>query len=405
MIRSSRRSCWSVSFALLAMLFCPALLPAQRVIVQQSRKVDTYEGVQAAALDQPRIYFNLRRTPGGKPLQTEDPEPLMGVEAFLDTGASGIVVSDDTAKKLKVARIEGAKFQDVGVGGNDFFGVSEPLYVALADYPHADQENIVYYSKPVGPFRMQLRAGGGLLDLLSPGMDVLGMPVISGKVVVLDPTGLAKFEKIETAVYAPGDKKIPKTSRHIPLTIVPFDRFTRIDPPGAERPTLVGNPMIGPNPFAPRDARKGVVVSYKGKSVSGTFLLDTGAATSMISSRLTQKLGVNLDQIPKAEQFSLAVGGIGGARESTGIYFDKLELPTMEGSISFTGAPLLVADISMQDADGKTYTLDGVLGMNYLVASVEIAGGLLPDIGKMVDGPFKSIVIDLKNNELGLEPK
>jgi hypothetical protein len=387
------------------MLFCPALLPAQRVIVQQSRKVDSYEGVQAAALDQPRIYFNLRRAPGNKPLQTEDPEPLMGVEAFLDTGASGIVLSDDTAKKLKVARVEGAKFQDVGVGGSDFFGVSEPLYFALAEYPHADQENIVYYSKPVGPFRMQLRAGGGLLDLLSPGMDVLGMPVLSGKVVVLDPTGLAKFEKIETAVYAPGDKKIPKTSRHIPLTIVPFDRFTQIDPPGAPRPTLVGNPMIGPNPFTPRDARKGVVVSYKGKSVSGTFLLDTGAATSMISSRLTSKLGVNLDQIPKAEQFSLAVGGIGGAKESTGIYFDKLELPTKEGSIAFTSAPLLVADISMQDADGKTYTLDGVLGMNYLVASVEIAGGLLPDIGKMVDGPFKSIVIDLKNNELGLEPK
>jgi hypothetical protein len=43
--------------------------------------------------------------------------------------------------------------------------------------------------------------------------------------------------------------------------------------------------------------------------------------------------------------------------------------------------------------------------MNYLVASAEVTGGLLPDIGKITDGPFRWIVIDLKRGMLGVEPK
>jgi hypothetical protein len=41
--------------------------------------------------------------------------------------------------------------------------------------------------------------------------------------------------------------------------------------------------------------------------------------------------------------------------------------------------------------------------MNYLVASAEMSGGLLPDIGKIFEGPFRWIVIDHARGELGLE--
>jgi hypothetical protein len=110
--------------------------------------------------------------------------------------------------------------------------------------------------------------------------------------------------------------------------------------------------------------------------------------------------------VPKDQKFRLMAAGLGGGKQSTGMFFDRFELPTREGKpIAYAKAPLLVADITATDSQGKQYTLDGVLGMNYLVASTEIiGGGLLPDIGKIVAGPWRWIVIDLKQGVLGLEP-
>src|SRR5262249_11359008 len=109
--------------------------------------------------------------------------------------------------------------------------------------------------------------------------------------------------------------------------------------------------------------------------------------------------------LPKEQTFDLSVGGMGGEKKSAGLYFDRLELPTREGQpIAFGKAPLLISDISVKDEQGNVFTLDGVFGMNYLVASAQITGGLLPDIGNISDGPWKMIVIDHVKKELGLEP-
>jgi hypothetical protein len=235
--------------------------------------------------------------------------------------------------------------------------------------------------------------------MFAPGLDVVGMPVMVGHVVAMDPTPLAKFDKIRTAVLPPGDTRIPKTSRHVPLTMVDFSRFTRLSPAGAAGPNLVANPMIA------------VTITYHGKTASGTFLLDTGAAASVISTKLAQQLGLqiaangDLANVPKDQQFNLAIGGVGGAKDSHGLFFDRLELPTREGpAIVYAKSPLLISDITVADSAGKSVTLDGVFGMNYLVSSAEITGGLLPDVGKIVDGPWRWITIDFKQNQLGLEP-
>ena len=376
---------------------------------------DAIEGVQAAALDQPRVYREVYRTAGGKPLMTKGDDATSAIEAFLDTGASGVVLSSDTSGKLaiketKTADGKAVSFEDTGVAGSEKFGVTEPLFAALAPYPNGEQPGD--FAKPIGPLRMQVRPEAGILAMIAPGMDIAGMPLMAGKVVVIDPTPLAKFDKLKTIVLPPGDRNIPRTTRHVPLTYDSFAAYTRVTPQGATGPNLAANPLIGPDPFKPDASKKGVVVSFKGKSVTGTFLLDTGAVTSIISTKLARELGIKLDDndkplgIPKDQQFSLAVGGLGGAKQSTGIFFDRLELPTREGRpIVYVKAPLLISDITVVDAKGKPFTLDGVFGMNYLVASAEITGGLLPDVGKMVDGPFKLIVIDHARGELGLEPR
>ena len=56
---------------------------------------------------------------------------------------------------------------------------------------------------------------------------------------------------------------------------------------------------------------------------------------------------------------------------------------------------MLVKDITVKNEDtNDEYTLDGVFGMNYLVASAQISGGVLPDLGNLTAGPFDAIVID-----------
>lgn len=385
---------------------------------------DEIEGVQPAAMDQPRIYIHFHRSADGdalappqKPVKKNDPlsELLDGstsndVEAFVDTGASGIVMSKDTATQLSITTKPKVVFEDVGVAGSEDFGVTEPLFLSLANFGASG--GAADYSKAIGPYSAQLRSGGGILEEFAPALDILGTPVLKGRVIVMDPSGLAKYELLRTRVTETNDKTIPKTRLHVPLTEVSFANYTRVKPPGAKGPESAPNPMIGPSPFVPNDSHVPVRVSLNGKTVTGTFLLDTGAATSMISSAKARELGLNVDEGSKLDvnggrkSFSLAVGGLGGMKQSSGIYFDSLTVPTREGKpIVFRQAPLLVSDVSMKDSAGKTFTLDGVFGMNYLVGSAEVGGGLVPDVGNIVEGPWKMIVIDLKSDTLGLEPR
>ena len=63
------------------------------------------EGVQPAALDQPRVHLHLRRDPKGPALSTgKGAEQTIDIEAFLDTGASGVMISKTTADALGVHR-------------------------------------------------------------------------------------------------------------------------------------------------------------------------------------------------------------------------------------------------------------------------------------------------------------
>src|SRR3954462_12471993 len=96
------------------------------------------EGVQDASLDQPRINALLRRTPTGAALEEPD-SGAFNIEAFYDTGASGVLLSQESADALGVVRAQqggqNVIYSDVGVGGTSDFEVSEPLYVSLDAFP------------------------------------------------------------------------------------------------------------------------------------------------------------------------------------------------------------------------------------------------------------------------------
>jgi hypothetical protein len=383
---------------------------------------DDIDGVQPAAIDQPRINLVVRRQLAGQPLMgTGD---AFNVEAFLDTGASSIDLSAHTAELLGIKREKigpaEARFQDVGVGGGSDFAVSEPIFLSIAPMTptvNTDQKDAIAttYNLTDGPFRAEIGPLGGGMDFLTElatgDMDIVGMPVIWGKIVVMDNRDVNSMtDKIRTYVYdaragAADHAPIPKISEHVKLNFASFARFTKITPATAAPPAIAANPMIG------------LTVTHHGKMSSGSWLLDTGAAVSMISHKQAAELGVTyiadtedtshprLTGPSTDRQFVMTVGGIGGSKKSAGFFLDKLSLPTMEGSaIVFDHAPVLVADITVKDAENHSLTLDGVLGMNFWVASAMVdESNLLPDIDHLTPGAFRWVVLDQPGGWLGVQ--
>ncbi len=488
-----------------------------------AQATDFVGAVQPAALAQPMINIALSTSDSG-PLLTSTTidfdlatgqiveKTIFNLQAYLDTGASGILLSTTTASDfgvpLQTVGATQVTYQDVGAVGSATFNVSQPIFLRLSPTnPAIDPENPANYSQLPGSLRAQVGPvfdaqgddlqrlinellGGDINVVGTPAM--AGTPAIPGKVVVvdlratntlaknspsLDPvlnsiiTGLLSGDPTITAaavtqlnqledgltlrsyLYAPGtpfhnatpdtDPGIPATNRHIKLTLASFDRFTSVSPTGAPSPDLSANPFIGPNPISaidgsvlPGDA-PGVKIAYGGLATEGSFLLDTGAAASMISTNLAAQLHVryhtNADgtryletfdpanpgsigtQI--ADQFQLTIGGIGndGSQALSGFYLDSLLLCTLEGDagddddpnhLRFFQAPVLVNDITLTDSFGASFTLDGILGMNFLTASSTVNGSDFDlSFGELFSGQFDWMTVDFNSDNpvLGLQ--
>jgi hypothetical protein len=309
-------------------------------------------------------------------------------------------------------------------------------------------------------------------------IDVVGTPAMAGHVIVMNPshvndfftvynailndpnadlTALASADiDIHTNVCNPGtpfhpatadtNPGIPATTHHIKLSYASFNRFTSVSPSGVIGPTLNHNPFIGddpvavfdghPNPNAPPGIKISRSVLLPGQTTptlftsEGNWLLDTGAASSMISIAQAANLHVYYQSPPSStndnpvliddqgnplpDQFTLAITGVGGTINVAGFYLDSLLLRTMEGSaiddnnphnIRFLHAPVLVSNVSMQDpVSGKILTLDGIFGMNYLVASADLSVDPtgLPTFNSFSTSYFNWFTFDEPNGILGL---
>lgn len=394
------------------------------------------QGVLPASMDQPRIYLAVCREATGKPLaakgeaggdalaallgekpdQNNPPAPNFAVEAFLDTGASGTMLAKSTADalgiKAAVAAGRPVKFYDVGVAGKEEFGVTEPLRLRTAEYSgKTDGQDLGQYSPVSAPVALKIRAAGGLLESLTGALDIAGTPLMHGRVMVVDCRPVAEYDKLRTTLVKPGDKLIPKVDTRVLLTMVDFARFTQTEPRGSVVVDNAPNPMIGPHPFQ-RDAAKPIVLSHRGKSANATMLLDTGSAASMISTAKAKELGLVFDakgalaNVPAKEQFTLPIGGIGGSADVPGCYIDALVLPAAGQPIRYVKVPVLIKDITVVDeATKQSFTLDGIFGMNLLVASASVSGGMTGGVDDIHDGAFSFFTVDFPAKTLGLKLK
>jgi hypothetical protein len=412
-----------------------------------ARAVDI-DGVQPDALSQPQINAAFSLSPGASPLM--QPDPINGgttynATTYLDTGTSGVLLSQETAGVLRDSSNKGITpstfngstvvYTDVGIGGGTAFNVSQPIYASLAPFVSAyDNPPLANYMQSYGPWRIEI-ATTPADDLIGP-VDIIGMPAMIGKVTVMD-TGVVNSgqDDVHTFIYKPGtafnpdpnardtNPGIPNTQYHVKLSYGSFDRFTGVTPAGAPGPVLSHNPFIGPNPVASldpnpvKDTTPPVTIGQLGKTTTGSFLFDTGATSSFISTALAGKVGVGykagtqgtdnpqLINIqtgqPIPNQFSEQIGGVGTPATVAGFYLDSLSLPTVEGEpIRFLHAPVLVTDVTVQDPNTQQMlTLDGDFGMNFLVASLNLANGG-PDAGSQ--GAFDWATFDEPNGLLGL---
>src|SRR5438552_2608262 len=114
--------------------------------------------------------------------------------------------------------------------------------------------------------------------------------------------------------------------------------------------------FFGPNPIDPTlpDNTPPVSLSLGASNTTASLLLDTAAATSMISLAKAASLGVTyapgtfgtsgaaLVGVPASQQFRLTVQSFAGPITLAGFFADSLTIQSDAGPIVFTHAPLLV---------------------------------------------------------------
>ncbi len=403
---------------------CALLSLLLLLAISQAAPALTIEGSLSYAIDQPRIYAALR-LPGETAPMSGTVEDMLGntvetftIQAYFDTGASGVLLSDSTANMLEVPRLADVTFEDVGIAGADEFGVSDELFVHLATFG-GDTTGIddpasfaTTYNQQFGPLRAQISQPTTIPGL--EGTDVFGMPLFIDKTVVMDMRAVNQIlGTMVTSVHNSGEviAGLPAATRTVATSYGDFSRFTQTLQTSTGNPldsavfgpTLVHNPFIGPDPDPTGppdpDAPAGITVETNGVTTTSSWLLDTGAGLSMLSEEQANIHGVRYrvgheagSEDPLLEyssdgslvpnQYQLQVGGIGGSINVAGFHLDKMSVPTIEGeSIDYLSAPVSVLDITLLDPlTQETLTLDGVFGMNNLLASATIEGGFPTDI-------------------------
>jgi len=347
------------------------------------------DGIFEVALDLPRILFLLKRDPNGEPLKYQGNFELNW--AFLDTGASGILLSKETTDLLEISLEPGAEYADVGIGGIEFFDVSEPLYIGTNDFNDIDPCDPNRYPLS-GPWRFQIKQvyAGPWPD--EP-IDLLGMPVMAGKVVVFYPGATNNLEYFWVDIKEPNSPEIPAVDFNVPIR---FEKYISPTDPNNTPPL----PVLSYNPVIDN-----VQIEYDSNTATGTWLLDTGGTISLMSGPKAAELGLTEPNgTPvKTPDFLVTITGVGGEDANIpGYQIDNLILPTLNGyKLIYNNARIGVWNIGVFDEDsGEVIIIDGIFGSNFLCASAKMVGGWP---AALAETPFERMVFDTTEGLLGFD--
>jgi hypothetical protein len=395
---------------------CVALVGAGR-----PPKTLVVAGTLEAAVGQPLVHVQVK---DGQRVLTARPtelERLLGdaggaawsFTAHLDTGSSSYVISKDTAARFGLEAVEDAAYHEVGLHGAVRMGVSRPYSLSLGDFGGALTEEPVEFLNVArnAAFQLNLAEAPPQLALVGGGVDVVGMPAIKRLVIEIDPTAMSDrlvngarpgqdlLERLESLAALPvvrlhSSRRRPKSiDIEIQLEYVDYNRRRH---PGNRGPL----PELGPNPMI-----TGVVTEHGPKTFTADWFLDTGAATSIISTGHAQALGLYdaAGKPVRAPDFTVMLGGIGGGvQRADGFVIERLRVQAARSrTLEFHGAHVVVRDVGIELPDGKKFVLQGVLGMNLLLPSASGLGQ--GDLSGLREAPFRRIWVDGPRHMLSLD--
>ncbi len=286
------------------------------------------------ALDQPRVEVQVRRPETGESLG-----PSYFSSFLLDTGAQGLVVASYATSELLDNGYETvAWFDEQGVSGTSPYRISAPYDVEVTD--SWGEALTLPEARLMSSTSANFGSFGG----------IVGMPAMLDRSVTLDlssiPTYWALTTRIADAPPAPGAHAYT-----VPLEMVPF-------PPAGQRDPDDPLPTYAPLPFVDVRARNA------GQWAHGSFVFDTGAQMSIISTATALAAGVDADGDGSIEDDAVGempVGGAGSTAVLPIVELDSLHMGTEECvDLVWTDLQVLVADI-----DGR---IDGVVGSDLLTS-------------------------------------
>lgn len=354
-----------------------------------------YGKINASALSQPRLLAIATDPAAGGAIVTwnnpngESNETVV-IEAFIDTGASGIALSrihtngDNDLPHLDLDPSDYlGVFTETGIGGTEVGDVSRPFGLRVRGGPAPESGEMLESDfVPFGDFKLWVRRAIGDSEYFGP-INLIGMPVIRQRRLYLDPQGMEEFEDLDTHLLA-AQAAEPATQTTIPLVLQDFIGNT--PPPGEVLPSHSANPLV-PN----------ITLREGTQTATATWLLDTGAGSSFTTFATARTLGLIPSQYNTIAEFmatydgpTAEIGGIGETQVVPILNLDRLSVPSREGAILvWENVDLLVVDVA---------GLQGIFGMNLLVPAVTLD---LDDISTLFDfspAPFTAVVIDTTNS-------
>lgn len=345
--------------------------------------------------------------------------------AFLDTGASSHVLSKATTGRFSIPRSPDSLYHEFGLHGETQMHVSMPYTLLLANSSGKLADEPAAFIKVADDVHFQISPkapSNPLVEMAMGEINVVGMPAIRQFVVEIDPApmmalgnllsfGQGNNSNLDQAAAAdildnlddvgvgpattlhPQNYRAPQYDVAIPLALRNFSRRHNPQDQGP-LPALADNPVI-----------ENIQTETAGKSFTGTWLLDTGAPASIISTKHAQALGL-VDQQgnpTRSADFTLPLGGVGGdVKPVPGFRVAFMRVPTDDGRIiEYRNVSLLVTDVSAKLDTGEVVTLDGIFGTNFLFPTV--AGLSMGMPSHFAPGPWSRIWIDTTRGKLMLK--
>ncbi len=438
---------WEVVTAVLAGVFggwcaCLTASAASPELVLNHPDVPYFN---ANSLDQPRLEAVLTRN--GEVVEDLRYDPWTGniemapavFKAFIDTGASGFTISHLHAEvnEYTEAVFLGftpeeiiGQYTNLGLGGEEIGDVVGQFGLRIRNGPVDPfgmagdflEEFVPYESgfdlwlrraQGVGEVNEVDLGGGMVYQLVSP-VNIIGMPVIEQRIMVMNWARnefleelFPEIREMHTFLLGQGDSGIPETNVTLDLEM---RDFVGEPEPGEVNPSTSRNPLLN-NVAISHDPERDAVV--------GDWLFDTGAGASFISFDWAQAVGLIPEEFEDLEAFLVEhqaaqgiisqVGGIGPNTVTVPVLeLNEIRIPAREGfDLVWRNVKILV----FEHPELAELGLEGIFGMNLVGPAVTIDANVLEGVNvsdptllltffdDISPSPFSSLVFEVTGEE------